>query len=76
MNEATETNKRITETVHLSRFIVVANIYLSKSKKTVRSLDLEGYLSGIARRDETLALLAGKIGHVNVVVFREKEEKP
>jgi hypothetical protein len=73
MNVSQEHNKSGTQVAE-SRFIIVANIYLSKKKKTVKILDLDGHLLGIALRDEILALLAGKISHVNVVIYRQGVE--
>ena len=59
-----------------SRFIVVANIFPSKSRYTIKIVDLSGHLLGIALREEILALLDGKLDHVNVVLYRVGETKP
>lgn len=67
MNESPEQNKNISQ---ISRFVVVANIVLSKSMQTVKIINLDGRLLGIAKRDEILELLDGKIDHVNVVLYR------
>jgi hypothetical protein len=72
MNVTQQPNKKIPA----SRYVIVANIYLSKSKKTVKILDLEGRLLGIALRDEILDMLDGKLGHVNVVLYRIEEKQP
>ena len=53
-----------------SRYVVVANIYPSKSKKTIKILDLEGHLLGIALRDEIIQLLNGYLDHANIVIYR------
>jgi hypothetical protein len=68
MNEATQQNKSVAQ---ISRFIAVANFVLCKSKQTIKLIDLEGNLLGIAKRTEILDLLAGKRDHVNVVLYRE-----
>jgi hypothetical protein len=51
--------------------VVVANIFLSKSKKTVKIISTEGCLIGIARRSELNDLLAEKLSHVNVCLFQD-----
>jgi hypothetical protein len=64
-----ENDKSVTQ---ISRFVVVANIYLAKKKQTLKILDLEGHLCGIFRRNDILDLLAGKIDRVNIVLFRNE----
>jgi hypothetical protein len=59
-----------------SRYIIVANLYPSKSKKTLKILDLTGHLVGIALRYEIIELLDGKRNHVNVVLFRDERLNP
>jgi hypothetical protein len=67
MTVSQQNDKNVTQ---LSRFVVVANIVPGKSKQTIKIIDLEGHLLGVARRDEILDLLAGKINHANVVLYR------
>jgi hypothetical protein len=67
MNECPEQNRNISQ---ISRFLVIANIVPSKSKQTVKIIDINGRLLGIAKRDEILDLLDGKTDRVNVVVYR------
>ena len=76
MDVSQETDKSVTITQTMeSRFVIVANIYLSKSKQTLKILDLNGHLCGIFRRNDILDLFTGKINHVNVVLYRCEETK-
>jgi hypothetical protein len=70
MNESTQQNLRFTQKTQESRYVIVANIFESKSRQTIKIIDLSGHLLGIALRDEILDLLAGYRDHVNVVLFR------
>lgn len=65
-----KTDKNLTQKAQISRYVIAYNIYLSKSRQTIKIIDLEGHLLGIAICDEILDLLAGKISHVNVVRYR------
>jgi len=75
MNESQEHDKSVTTQTTESRFVIVANIYLSKKKQTLKILDLNGKLCGIFRRNDILDLLAGKLDHVNVVLFRNESNE-
>lgn len=70
MNDISQQENKKFAPTSPSRYEAVANLYLSKSKQTITIKDLEGHLLGIALRDEILALLAGKLNHVNVVLYR------
>lgn len=54
----------------ISRYVIVANIYLSRSKQSVKIIDLQGNFIGIANRNEILDLFTGHRDHVNIVVYR------
>jgi hypothetical protein len=71
MNVRQEQPKKFANTAQ-SRYVIVANIYPSKSQKTIKILDLESHLLGIALRTEILDLLAGKLDHVNVCSLSQR----
>lgn len=59
----------MTDPASVSRFVIVANCFLSRSKQAIKIVNLQGQFIGIAKRDEILDLFDGYRDHVNIVVY-------